>query len=152
MNVAFEIEFYPLLKYREEGKTCDIMYIFFFQMPNKYGAAKEKCNAVSESFKYSCTQVFAVSTLFFLSGIIVCNKTVSLFGLKTKINFLMIMSFIETHEYAATLILSLLPSSGLYRVIWSRFLGCQATSRQAKVTSSNPEHVSTQVQHIDGTS
>lgn len=118
-------------------------------MPNNNGADKEQCNAVPEYFKYSCTKLFSVSTLFFLSGI--TNKTVFLFGLKAKTNFLMIMSFVETHAYAETLIFSLLPSSGRYHVIWSRFPGCQATSRQKTVTRSNPEHRSAQVQYVDGT-
>lgn len=52
------------------AKGYDMMYIdylpvLFLQMSNEDSVNKEKkCNEVPECFKYSLTQLFAVSTLF----------------------------------------------------------------------------------------
>lgn len=96
----------------------DIMYIFFFQMPNEYGADLETCDAVFEYFKYSCTQLFAVSTLF-KSGITVLYILCFTFWTEVKNQFFSLDIIIcEMRTYGATLILSLLLSSGHYHVIW----------------------------------
>lgn len=125
------------------------MYILFFQIPDKYGADEEKSNRVSKHFQYSCAQLFAVSTLF-LKSAVTDRVNCFPFGMKTKINILK-TSFVEMQENAATLILSLLPSSGRYHVIWWRFPGCQATSHPETLTGSNQENASALVQYIDGT-